>query len=96
MNRRSLTVLVEFLIIFGGALLGGLISFVVQDSFTRLLLVVIVAVSIFSLIVGFDIYDKPRRLNEGFLKENTHTNTKLIMDDIKSIREELRSLRNNR
>jgi len=91
-NRRPFKVLIEFFLLVIAAVSGALLSLYFSgetNSSYLILLASLLFLLAFGLIIFWDIYERPIRENDAFIKINTHTNTKLILDDIKDIKDQI-------
>lgn len=97
MNRRSVTTLKEFFLVFFGAILGGEVSLFLTDinvfgEFTHIVFLFPI-LSILLILISWDIYDTPKRLHNDFIATNTHTNTKLILEQLEKVEAQVSHIR---
>ena len=97
MNRRNITVLVTFFLIFLGAMLSGIISLILGIKGVSIkwltISAIVLTITISSIILFFDYYDTERRRNEMVTIMRIDDNTKLILENTSSISEKLDYIR---
>ena len=97
MNRRSITVLVTFSLIFLGALLSGIISLIlgIKGISVKWLTIsaIVLIVAILTIILFFDWYDTERRRSDMVTIMRIEDNTKLILENTSSISKNLDYIR---
>lgn len=97
MNRRSITVLVTFSLIFLGALLSGIISLILGIKGVGIkwltISAIVLTIVILIIILFFDYYNTERRRNDMVTILRIDDNTKLILENTSSISEKLDYIR---
>ena len=100
MNRRSITVLVTFSLVFLGAILSGIISLIlgIKGVSIKCLTIsaIVLTIAILSIIIFFDYYDTERRRGDMNKIMRIDDNTKLVFENTSSILEKLNYFRKQR
>ena len=93
-NRRTIKIIVEFLLLFLATFIGGIMSIIILraelHSSWLMVLLLIVSLEAIAIIIFWDKYEKPKRISDNKIKRQTRTWGELNNNELKEIKDILK------